>query len=75
MNKPNILFILTDQQGLDTLSAYGDTVCQTPHIDSLSKDGVTFDNAYTPLSTVHPYARILNHGALPAPAWAQLKRR
>lgn len=30
--KPNILFILTDQQRKDTLSTYGDLPCTTPHL-------------------------------------------
>ena len=48
--KPNIIFLLADDQRLDTLAAYGNTVIQTPHIDSLAKQGVTFNNAFVTTS-------------------------
>ncbi len=44
--KPNILFILTDDQGWPTLSSYGNTLVATPHLDSLARDGVRFTDAY-----------------------------
>jgi len=44
--RPNILFILTDDQAPETLSAYGNTVCETPSIDRLAAEGMTFDGAY-----------------------------
>ncbi|MCH8277234.1 MAG: sulfatase-like hydrolase/transferase [Bacteroidetes bacterium] len=37
--KPNFLFILTDDQAPHTLGAYGNTVCHTPNIDRLAKEG------------------------------------
>jgi len=44
--KPNILFILTDDQGWPTLSSYGNRLVATPHLDSLARDGVRFTDAY-----------------------------
>ena len=44
--RPNILFILTDDQGPQTLSCYGNTVCQTPNIDLLAKSGMVIERAY-----------------------------
>lgn len=44
--KPNILFILPDQQRPDSLGCYGSTVAMTPTLDWLSRNGVTFDNCY-----------------------------
>ncbi len=44
--KPNILFILTDDQGWPTLSCYGNRLVATPHLDSLARDGVRFTDAY-----------------------------
>lgn len=44
-DRPNIVFILTDDQRADSLSLYGNTVCQTPHLDALAGDGVTFTRA------------------------------
>ncbi len=46
VNRPNILFILTDDQRFDTLSCAGHPVVKTPHIDSLAAQGVRFTNAF-----------------------------
>lgn len=45
-NKPNILFILTDQQRWDTLGCAGNMQIQTPHLDALAQSGVRFDSAF-----------------------------
>ncbi|MDA1050766.1 MAG: sulfatase-like hydrolase/transferase [Planctomycetota bacterium] len=44
--RPNFLFILTDDQSPETLSCYGNTVCQTPNIDRLAKEGMIFHDAH-----------------------------
>jgi choline-sulfatase len=44
--RPNFLFILTDDQSPETLSAYGNTVCQTPNLDRLAAEGMVFDDAH-----------------------------
>ncbi|MEX2112064.1 MAG: sulfatase [Pirellulales bacterium] len=44
--RPNILFLLTDDQRADTLGCMGNTLIRTPHIDALSRRGLTFDNAF-----------------------------
>lgn len=44
--QPNILFILTDDQDFASLGAYGDTECETPNLDRLAKQGVTFTGAH-----------------------------
>lgn len=43
--RPNIIFILTDDQRRDTLGVYGNKIVQTPHLDQLAADGVVFDQA------------------------------
>jgi arylsulfatase A-like enzyme len=43
---PNILFILTDDQGWATLSCYGNKLVPTPHLDALARDGMRFTDAY-----------------------------
>lgn len=40
---PNILVIITDDQGYGDLSLHGNPHLQTPHIDQLGRDGVRFD--------------------------------
>ena len=44
--KPNILFILTDDQGWPTLGSYGNQRVPTPHLDALAREGVRFTDAY-----------------------------
>ncbi len=44
--RPNILFILTDDQDAATLDVYGDTECSTPNLDQLAKDGVALTGAH-----------------------------
>ncbi|MEN8716451.1 MAG: arylsulfatase [Verrucomicrobiales bacterium] len=43
---PNILVILTDDQGWGDLSINGNTNLETPNIDSLAADGASFDRFY-----------------------------
>lgn len=43
---PNILIILTDDQGYHDVSYYGTEDIHTPHIDALVNDGLRFDNFY-----------------------------
>ncbi|MEM7144633.1 MAG: arylsulfatase [Verrucomicrobiota bacterium] len=43
---PNILVILTDDQGWGDLSLNGNTNLQTPNIDSIAHDGAMFDRFY-----------------------------
>jgi len=44
--RPNILFIMTDQQHADMMSCTGNPHLQTPALDSLARDGVRFAKAY-----------------------------
>ncbi|TWT77800.1 Arylsulfatase [Posidoniimonas polymericola] len=47
-DKPNILFLLTDDQAYDAVHALGWQELQTPHLDRLVHEGVTFTHAYNP---------------------------
>ncbi len=44
--RPNILVILTDDQGWGDLSVNGNTNLSTPRIDSLARDGALFDRFF-----------------------------
>ena len=44
--QPNIILILSDDQGWGDLSCNGNTNIQTPNIDKLAETGVTFDRFY-----------------------------
>lgn len=47
MKKPNILFILTDQQRWDTVGCYGQKLDITPNLDLLASKGTRFEYAFT----------------------------
>lgn len=44
--KPNILLVLTDDQGYGDLSVTGNPYLKTPNIDKLGQEGVQFDRFY-----------------------------
>ena len=46
-DRPNILLILTDQQGLDTLSAYDNPHVSTPAMDRLARTGTSFMESHS----------------------------
>ena len=45
-DKPNFLWICTDQQRHDTLGCYGNPFVHSPNIDALAKTGALFENAF-----------------------------
>lgn len=48
--KPNIIFLLTDDQRWDALGFAGNPVISTPNLDSLAQNGTYFKNAYVTTS-------------------------
>ncbi|WP_321470887.1 sulfatase [uncultured Paludibaculum sp.] len=44
--RPNILFLLTDDQRWDSLGCMGNRIVRTPNIDRLSRGGVTFGEQF-----------------------------
>ncbi len=44
--KPNIVFILADDIGIESLKTYGGRSTSTPHIDQLAQDGMTFTHCF-----------------------------
>ncbi|TDF92816.1 DUF4976 domain-containing protein [Paenibacillus piri] len=54
MEKPNILWICTDQQRFDTMGCYGNSFVKTPNIDKLAKNGVLFENAFCQATVCTP---------------------
>ena len=64
-NKPNILLVLTDDQGWPTLECYGGKVVPTPHLNKLADNGVMFTDAYV-TSQCTPTRAALLSGQYPA---------
>jgi N-acetylglucosamine-6-sulfatase len=53
--KPNIVFILTDDQAWNVLGRDGRyTFMKTPNIDRIAGEGMVFDNAFTTTSLCSP---------------------
>ncbi|MFK7977701.1 MAG: sulfatase [Halioglobus sp.] len=44
--RPNIVFIMSDDHAVSAVSAYGSTLMQTPNIDRIADGGIRFDRAY-----------------------------
>jgi arylsulfatase A-like enzyme len=52
--KPNIIFLMTDDQRWDNMGCYGRPEFYTPNIDQLAEDGVTFDKAFYAVAICMP---------------------
>ena len=63
--KPPIVLISIDTLRADRLPAYGYTKVATPHIDSLARDAVLFENAYAHAPLTLPSHASLLTGLLP----------
>ena len=49
---PNVILIFTDDQGWFDVGVNGNTIIETPHMDSVARDGVRFNRFYaTPVCT------------------------
>ncbi|MGL1891416.1 MAG: sulfatase-like hydrolase/transferase [Spirochaetaceae bacterium] len=62
VNKPNVLFIMTDQQRYDTIASLGNEYTYTPNMDRLVKRGLSFSNAYSPCPVCIPARYIIRTG-------------
>jgi choline-sulfatase len=47
-DRPNLLYIHSDQHSPFVAGCYGDDLVQTPHLDRLAREGVTLDGCYCP---------------------------
>ena len=44
--KPNIIFIMTDDHTTQAMSCYGGRLLDTPNMDRIAEEGIRFDNCY-----------------------------
>ena len=63
--QPNILMILTDDQGWGDLAAYGSEDLRTPAMDALVAAGMRFDNFYANCPVCSPTRAALLSGMVP----------
>ncbi|PID56937.1 choline-sulfatase [candidate division KSB3 bacterium] len=46
IQRPNILVIMSDEHNAGVAGCYGNDIIQTPSLDRLSRQGITFENCY-----------------------------
>lgn len=64
--RPNLVFILTDNQGAWTLGCYGNPDIRTPHIDRLAKEGIRFTRALSSNAVCSPTRATFLTGLIPS---------
>ncbi len=52
--KPNIVILLADDLGIGDVGCYGNTTLNTPHIDSLARDGAKLTHFLTAAAMCAP---------------------
>lgn len=60
--RPNILFILSDDHAAQAISAYGSRITKTPHIDRLAREGMLFKNCFVTNSICTPSRAVILTG-------------
>ena len=68
MKKPNVIIILTDDQGYGDLGCMGATDLSTPHLDALAAKGVRFTSMYAASPVCSPSRAGLLTGRYPGNA-------
>ena len=61
----NIIFYFTDQQRWDTCGCFGQPLNITPNLDQLAREGVKFDNAFSPQPVCGPCRALFQTGKWP----------
>ncbi len=61
-DRPNVLFIISDDLGSQSLGCYGNAQCKTPNIDALAERGVRFNQTYTQYPVCGPSRAALMSG-------------
>src|SRR5215212_8985472 len=52
--KPNIIFILSDDLAMGDLGCYGQKLIKTPHLDRMAREGTRYTQAYCGTSVCAP---------------------
>lgn len=63
--KPNIIIIFIDDMGWSDLSSFGNTDAQTPNIDQLASEGISFDQFYVNAPICSPSRIAITTGTYP----------
>ncbi|MFY0654921.1 MAG: sulfatase [Cyclobacteriaceae bacterium] len=60
--RPNIIFMMSDDHAYQAISAYSDKLIQTPNIDRIAKEGMLFSNASVTNSICAPSRAVILTG-------------
>lgn len=64
VERPNIVFIMADDVGVECLGSYGGTSYRTKHLDKLAQTGTRFNHCYS-MAVCHPTRIALMTGRYP----------
>jgi len=64
-SKPNLVFVLSDQQSWDMLGCYGNKRVISPNLDKLASEGIRFNHCITSSPVCSPYRGMLLSGQHP----------
>ena len=65
-DRPNVIYIITDQQSANAMSCAGNSDLKTPNMDRLAQRGVRFTNAYCALPLSGPSRAAMFTGMMPS---------
>ncbi|MCB1121219.1 MAG: sulfatase [Verrucomicrobiae bacterium] len=64
-SRPNVVIIYADDLGWGSLSCYGQTACQTPHLDRMAREGARLESFYVSTPSCAPSRVALLTGRYP----------
>ena len=62
VQKPNIIYILSDDLGYGELGCYGQDIIKTPHLDKMASEGLKFTDHYAGSAVCAPSRCVLMTG-------------
>lgn len=66
VQRPNVILIVTDNQGPGLIGAYGNEDIRTPHLDKLAHNGAVFNSAHANSGVCSPTRATLLTGLMPS---------
>lgn len=64
--RPNIIWLVAEDQSPEWFPMYGNHTISLPHLEALSRDGVVFENAYSPAPVCAPARSAIITGMYPS---------
>lgn len=66
INLPNIIWLVAEDQSPEFFPMYGNSTVSLPYLSDLAKEGVVFENAYSPVPVCAPARSALISGLYPS---------